>query len=166
MIVRHLLLLLCPLLATSSTVHALCVLCNCTVSTTPVAFGVYNPIGGTSASGVGNVMVSCSGTVGLFVDYNISLGRGSYATTYDERKLANGSSRLSYQLYGESSGGVPCSAVWGDGSGGSSIVGGSLLIVLLGSTINRQVCGVLPANQNGAISGFYSDSVQVIVTYY
>ncbi|EWS62931.1 putative secreted protein [Hydrogenophaga sp. T4] len=79
--------------------------------------------------------------------------------------MANGASRLTYQLYGDSGSGGACSVVWGDGTGATSTVGGSLLIVLLGSTINRQVCGTLPANQYGATAGGYSDTVQVVVTY-
>ncbi|MEZ5644647.1 MAG: spore coat U domain-containing protein [Burkholderiaceae bacterium] len=145
--------------------QALCLLCSCTVSATPVAFGAYNPIDGSSASGSGDVQVNCSGTVGLFVDYSIALSSGIHGATYDNRQMANGASRLTYQLYGDSGGGGACSVVWGDGSGATSTVGGSLLIVLLGSVINRQVCGTLPANQTGATAGSYSDTVQVVVTY-
>lgn len=159
------LLLAGAVLAGAPQAQALCLLCSCTASTTPVAFGAYNPIGGASASGSGEVQVACSGTVGLFVDYSISLGKGVHGTTYADRQMANGASRLTYQLYGDSGSGGACSVVWGDGTGGTSTVGGSLLIVLLGSTINRQVCGTLPANQNSATAGSYSDTVQVVVTY-
>lgn len=79
--------------------------------------------------------------------------------------MANGAARLTYQLYGDSGSGGACSVVWGDGTGATSTVGGSLLIVLLGSNINRQVCGTLPANQVSATPGGYSDTVQVVVTY-
>jgi spore coat protein U-like protein len=103
--------------------------------------------------------------VGLFVDYSISLSKGAYATTYNDRQMANGAARLTYQLYGDSGSGGACSVVWGDGTGATNTVGGSLLIVLLGSNINRQVCGTLPANQVNATPGGYSDTVQVVVTY-
>lgn len=159
------LLLSGAVLAGAPQAQALCLLCSCTASTTPVAFGAYNPIGGAAGSGSGNVHVSCTGTVGLFVDYSISLSKGAYATTYNDRQMANGASRLTYQLYGDSGSGGACSVVWGDGTGATSTVGGSLLIVLLGSTINRQVCGTLPANQVSATPGGYSDTVQVVVTY-
>lgn len=144
---------------------ALCLLCSCTASTTPVVFGAYNPIGRAPATGSGDVRVSCSGTVGLFVNYSIALGKGSHAGTYDDRQMSNGNSGLRYQLLGESPSGGACSVVWGDGTGNTSTVGGSLLIVLLGSTINRQVCGLLPADQRSATPGAYSDTVQVVVTY-
>lgn len=162
--IRLLILLVVTMIA-AGRAWALCLLCSCTASTTPVAFGVYNPIGNAAATGSGNVRVSCSGTVGLFVDYSIALGKGAYASTYDDRQMSNGSSRLRYQLLGESPSGGACSVVWGDGTGNTSKVGGSLLIVLLGSTINRQVCGQLPAGQRSATTGSYSDTVQVVVTY-
>ena len=72
---------------------------------------------------------------------------------------ASSASRLTYQLYGDSGSGGACSVVWGNGTGATSTVGGSLLIVLLGSNINRQVCGTLPANQVSATPGGYSDTV-------
>lgn len=158
-------LLLLPLLLGPASAWSLCLLCSCTASTTPVIFGAYNPIGGSPATGTGDVTISCSGTVGLFVNYSISLGKGSYGSTYSDRQMASGSGRLSYQLYGESPSGAPCAVVWGDGSGNTSVVGGSLLIVLLGSNIRRQVCGSLPANQRSATPGSYSDTLQVVVTY-
>lgn len=144
---------------------ALCLLCSCSVSTTPVVFGAYNPIGGASAQGSGDVTISCAGTVGLFVDYSISLGKGLNASTYDDRHMVSGNSRLSYQLYGASPSGTPCAVVWGDGTGNTRPVGGSLLIMLLGSSISRQVCGLMPANQRSAVPGGYTDTLQVVVTY-
>lgn len=156
--------LLC-LLAWAPAARALCVLCSCTTSTTPVAFGAYNPIGGTPSSGNGNVRLSCTGTVGLFVDYSVSLGKGQNGATYADRKMAAGTGRLAYQLYGDSPSGGACSVVWGDGTEGSSTVGGSLLIVLLGSNQNMQVCGTVPASQTSAKPGSYSDTIQVTVTY-
>mgnify|MGYP006178783053 CR=1 FL=1 len=122
------LLLFGALLAGAPQAQALCLLCSCTASTTPVAFGAYNPIGGAAGSGSGNVHVSCTGTVGLFVDYSISLGKGAYGATYNDRQMANGAARLTYQLYGDSGSGGACSVVWGDGTGATSTVGGSLLI--------------------------------------
>src|SRR3990167_1154781 len=92
------LLLFGAVLAGAPQAQALCLLCSCTASTTPVAFGAYNPIGGAAGSGSGNVHVSCTGTVGLFVDYSISLGKGAYATTYNDRQMANGASRPTTQV--------------------------------------------------------------------
>lgn len=163
---RHWRMLLASALLLGSTqANALCLLCSCTVSSQPVTFGVYNPLSGTSASGSGNVRLSCSGLSLASVGISIALSPGLYGVTAAARQMAKGTSRLNYALYGPS-GGNPCGGLWGDGSGGTGLLSGTLSLNLFGLvTMDQQVCGSIPANQTTVSVGTYTDSVAVVVTY-
>jgi spore coat protein U-like protein len=73
--------------------------------------------------------------------------------------MSSGAAHLSYQLHSDSA----HSQIWGDGTGGTSVVNGSYFIVL-GGTSNFTVDGVIPALQV-ASPGAYTDSITVTVTY-
>lgn len=143
---------------------ALCtLLCSCSASTTAVAFGTYNPLSASPLDGTGNVRVSCGGVLGLLVPYDIALGTGAYGSGFSPRKMASGGNRLNYDLYTSSA----YATIWGDGSGGSQDVSGSVTIVLLGGTANNHaVYGRIPAGQTAVVPGSYGDTVTVTVTYY
>ena len=161
---RHM-LMASALWLVSTQANALCLLCSCTVSSQPVTFGVYNPLSGNSASGTGNVHLSCSGLSLATVGISVALSPGLYGVSAAARQMAKGTSRLDYTLYGPS-GGNPCGAIWGDGSGGTGVLSGSLLLNLLGlASLDQQVCGSIPANQTTVSVGTYTDSVAVVVTY-
>lgn len=161
---RHM-LMASALWLVSTQANALCLLCSCTVSSQPVTFGVYNPLSGTSASGSGSVRLSCSGFSLATVGISVALSPGLYGVSAAARQMAKGTSRLNYTLYGPL-GGNPCGAVWGDGSGGTSLLSGSLSLNLFGlGSMNQQVCGSIPANQTTVSVGTYTDSVAVVVTY-
>ena len=152
-------LLLCMLMAATHA-QALCLLCSCSVSTSPVNFGAYNPIGGAAGAGVGNVEITCFGTLGVLLSLNVAVGKGNNGATYNDRKLASGTSRLQYQLYSDAA----LQVVWGDS--GSTTVGSTVLLSLLsGTKVNMPVYGTLPANQRSATAGSYSDAISVVVTY-
>ncbi|MFZ3081447.1 spore coat U domain-containing protein [Rhodoferax ferrireducens] len=143
---------------------ALCtLLCSCTVSTTSVAFGVYNPLFASPLDSSGNVRMTCGGVVGLLVPFDIAISKGSYSTSFSPRKMASGSNRLEYDLYTSSA----RTTIWGDGSNGTQIVSGSVFIVLLGgSSQDFTVFGRIPGGQVTVPPGTYSDSTTVTVTYY
>lgn len=143
---------------------ALCVLlCSCSVSTTAVAFGGYNPLASEHLDTSGAVRVRCGGVLGLFVPYEIELGKGSYGASHASRLMANGSQRLQYNLYTDS---IRMS-VWGDGSGGSQTISDSVTIILLGGTNNdHPIYGRIPRGQTTLTPGAYSDTVTVTVTYW
>lgn len=142
---------------------ALCtILCSCLASTSSVAFGAYNPLSGSATSSTGNVAVSCGGVLGLLVPYDIALSAGGYGS-YSARQMGSGVNRLNYNLYTSGT----HATVWGDGSGSTQIVSGSVTILLLGGTTqNRTVFGRIPAGQTSVAPGSYSDTVTVTVTYY
>lgn len=136
-----------------------CLLCNCSVSATGVAFGNYNQLDASPADAAGNVQVSCGPLLGVTVSYDITLSTGGSAS-YTPREMASGANQLQYNLYTTSG----RSIVWGDGTAGTSVVSDSYLLGLLTTTRNYPVYGRIPAGQNSA-AGAYADSITVTVIY-
>jgi spore coat protein U-like protein len=147
----------------SQSASALCtILCSCSVSTSSVSFGVYNPLSSSPHDSAGNVRVTCGGVLGLLVPYNIAINKGVYSTNFSPRQMASGVNRLSYDLYTSGA----HTLIWGDGSGSTQVVPGSVTIVLLGGTFNdHAVYGRIPGSQSSVPPGGYSDTVTVTVIY-
>lgn len=77
------------------------------------------------------------------------------------RKMSNGGTQLSYQLYSNSG----RTTIWGDGSAGTSTVtDGYLISVLVPVVRNYSVYGRITAKQN-VTAGSYLDAVTVLMTY-
>ncbi|HXG28496.1 MAG TPA: spore coat U domain-containing protein [Nevskiales bacterium] len=132
----------------------------CSVSATAVSFGSYNPLSPLNTDATGTVTVTCSGLLNVLVSYEILLSRGG-AGTYTPRRMACGSNTLNYNLYTD----ITRTTIWGDNTGGSSRVTGSILVQLLVPTSNlHTVYGRIPAQQNAA-AGTYADSITVTVNY-
>jgi spore coat protein U-like protein len=132
---------------------------SCTTSAQAVAFGNYDPLALLPTDSTGQVSVTCTNLVSLLTSYTVALSTGisgSYAT----RQLASGANRLNYNLYRDPT----RLLVWGNGTGGSSTVSNTFLVVLLGITANHAVYGRIPAEQAVAV-GSYSDTITVTVTY-
>lgn len=134
---------------------------NCSVTATGVAFGNYNPTNSSPNNATGNVRVFCTVLViSILSTTNISLntgGSGSFAS----RKMSSGANQLNYNLYKE----VGHTTVWGDGTGGTGIWTDSLLIAILGTTVNHTIYGSVPASQYVA-AGSYVDTITVTVEYH
>jgi len=84
---------------------------NCSIATTPVAFGTYDPIvvnATTSLDGTGSVVVSCTKRAGTRID--LGLGANASGTT---RRMKGTTDFLTYQLYRNAA----RSQVWGAGAG-------------------------------------------------
>lgn len=141
-------------LSVSATVEA-----NCTITTTAVDFGSYDPIVdnlSTDAEAQGEVTVLCtdgaSATVTL--GQGVDPGPGSSDTT-PARRLKHGTSDyLTYALYSDSD----HSIVWGNTAGTGVSHNGS------GMSTDLHVYGVLAAGQNKPV-GTYSDTVVATVTF-
>lgn len=134
---------------------------SCTVTATPVAFGVYDPLLSTPRTATGRVTLRCTATgVAERVRSTIALstgGSGSYAL----RSLFSGPERLNYNLFLNST----FTNIWGDGTAGSR-VGTANLNVPAGQarTANRTIYGRIPALQSPA-AGAFGDTIVVTVTY-
>jgi spore coat protein U-like protein len=123
---------------------------SCSVSTTAVAFGTYDPHSGTATDGVGSITLSCDKNNAPTMTVGISTGQsGGYAT----RRMSAGAWTLNYNLYTSAT----RTTVWGDGSGGTSAPTppGPGTYTIYGR--------IAPLQNVGA--GSYSDSVSVTITY-
>ena len=70
---------------------------NCTISTTPVAFGAYDPVGTnatTPSNNTGTVSISC--TKGTTTPISLDLGANATGST---RRMTDGTDYLTYELY-------------------------------------------------------------------
>lgn len=123
------------------------VIANCTITTTPVAFGNYDPVVANAAADLdaaGSVTVACTrGIVGLTVD----LDNGLVGT----RDMQNGAERLDYQLYTDAT----RSTVWGTGVSPG-------VVTPAGTTL--PVYGRVPQAQDVAV-GAYNDTVVATINY-
>lgn len=160
-------------------VIAFCALCfgaplwaaTCSVSTTGLGFGVYDPLASTAATANGALTVTCSATKnnelrnGFWGLLTLSTGSsGSYAA----RTLRTATDTLRYNLYADAA----YSTVLGDGSGGSQAqmlcyrgsrrdpCGGNGLNG--GSPHNVTVYGQIPAGQDVGPGGFVDNLVATI----
>ena len=134
---------------------------NCSIATTAVDFGAYDPVTANASAAIlqtGKVSVSC--TTGSAV--KVTLGQGLYpdtgATSTDAdpaRRMRDGTTHyLSYTLYSETT----RTTEWGNTAGtGVSYTG-------IGSSEDLTVYGTLPGGQNVPV-GSYSDTVVATVTF-
>jgi spore coat protein U-like protein len=137
---------------------------NCTVATTAVQFGSYDPIGThktTALNATGAITLTC--TKGIAPTLALSLG--SHASG-GSRRMSSGANFLTYELYkpAGNAAGTPCSfpgtIVWGNA--------GASVFSTTPAESKRQriynVCGTVAAGQNPAV-GTYSDTVVATVTF-
>ena len=127
----------------------------CTISSTAVAFGAYDPTSATADLGVGNINLDCRKNDTPV----ISLGRGS--GTFAARRMSSGANTLNYNLFTTAARTI----VWGDGTSGTVTVvpqaGASTPTRKAHSAV---VYGRIPAGQN-VKAGSYSDVVVITVTF-
>ena len=147
-----------PLVALSAPASAF-IFGTCTASAVGVVFGNYNPAQATPLAANGSVTVNCSGAFIFGAStVTIALNAGASGGTFAGRRMTSGVNLLAYNLY--TNGGY--SAVWGDGSAGTSTVSGTLNF---GNQIfTATVFGQIPAAQDPA-PGSYIDTITVTVNY-
>lgn len=139
---------------------------DCSISTTGVAFGVYDPTLTTPDDSTGSVDVTCwyTGPGGADqTNYTVALSTGS-GGTYVPRRLSAGASLLNYNLFRDAG----RSQVWGNGTAGTAIVTGSIKVGPGAGnntrTANHPVYGRIPAQQDPD-TGNYSDTIVVTLTF-
>lgn len=137
---------------------------TCTVAATPLAYGGYDPLYASPVQVNATVTVSCLVVVGPLNPIGYSVALGTSATTGTMARAMAGplGARLQYNLY--TSAGY--STVWGDGSGGTQTVAGSVTPLSLGAGVSRNhvISGNVPALQSVRV-GAYADSIVVTVDY-
>jgi spore coat protein U-like protein len=132
--------------------------CSCTVTTTGVSFGTYNPLSQVDNGSAGTIRVVCTLILSLAGSFTIDLSTGA-SGSYSQRTLKKGASTLAYNLFSDSA----YSRIWGNGTGGSTQVSQSFSgLFVVDRTLT--VYGRIPAGQNVS-AGAYADTVIVTVTY-
>lgn len=131
---------------------------SCSIGTSAVAFGAYDPLGAHASAdlnGTGTVSVVCTnGTVAA-----VTLGQGANADVSSTdaapvRRMASGSNLLSYSLFSDSG----RTTAWGNTEATGVEVTGT------GTSSNLTVYGTLPMGQN-VPAGAYSDTVVATITF-
>ena len=128
---------------------------SCTITTLPVAFGAYDPVGSNLSAplnGTGTVTVSCTRGAAATVD----LGNGSNFGSAS-RRMSSGGDFLGYALYKDSA----RTQVWGSGMAGGSTT--SYFALTKGATA-LTVYGAVPQAQDVSV-GSYSDSIVATINY-
>lgn len=135
---------------------------SCAASATSVAFGTYDPFTALPRDSTGSVSVYCAAhATALTLAYSVSLSAGGSGNVA-ARTLSSGAHLLGYQLYTGPLRLVP----WGDATGGTSKVFGSLLLnLVLPVSDTHTVYGRIPAGQTSVGAGNYADTITVTVSY-
>jgi spore coat protein U-like protein len=131
---------------------------SCSISTTPLAFGTYDPVGansGTPLDATGGVVVTCTNGAST----TVTLGQGANANSGSSdaaplRRMASSGNFLAYSLYQNAG----HTTIWGNTSGTGVAHTGT------GTATTVSVYGRVAAGQNVA-SGSYSDTVVATVTF-
>lgn len=122
---------------------------GCTVSSTGVAFGGYNPFDSLPTDSTAVVTIDCESA------YSISLSEGQ-AATFNPRTMSSANDSLQYNLYTA----ADHSVIWGDGSSGTQRVSGPGDL----QPVEHVVYGRCFAQQNARV-GSYSDTITVTLEF-
>jgi spore coat protein U-like protein len=150
---------LLPALIAALTVTVTAEAVTCSIqSVVGPSFGAYSVFNGTPLDTVGSVTYRCD-DASASDTIMLQLSRGSSAS-YTPRAMMQGPYQLQYNLYLDAS----RTAIWGDGTSGTSQYGPVLLQDNAGTDVTVYVYGRIPAGQN-ARAGSYSDTVAVTVVF-
>lgn len=132
---------------------------NCSVTTTPLAFGTYNPLSAATVTGTGTIVLRCTrGSVPA-----VALDNGQNASGA-QRRMTVGGEFLAYNLFRPiaNTPGAACPAV-GAGTAWNST---AYTLASAPSSASRSfnVCGELPGSQDVS-AGTYVDTVVATVTF-
>lgn len=121
---------------------------TCTTALVGVVFGSYDTLTNTSLYGTGSVTVTCD----MSTSYSLALSPGH--GTLQARQMQSAENILFYNFYTD----ALRSTIWGDGTGGTSQIGGS------GTGASYPIYGLIPGGQR-IPAGTYADSVIVTLSF-
>ena len=125
----------------------------CALSVTSVNFGAYSvfSLSPNNISG-GGITITCTNSNGDPFDVTLSTGQSN---NYASRVMVSGVNTLNYNLYTSAA----RTSVWGDGTGGSSVMAADK-----DHTTTLSVFGQIPAGQDASV-GIYTDRITVVVNF-
>jgi spore coat protein U-like protein len=138
---------------------------DCSVSSTGVAFGTYDPLVSVGTDSTGNLTVACAHVSGggQRVNYTVALSAGNSAT-FTQRWLRAGVATLTYNLFDTAA----RARIWGDGSAGTVVVSGGFAVGPGQGNSRREVVhpiyGRIPPLQAVA-TGNYTDTIVITLTF-
>jgi len=138
---------------------------DCSVSSTGVAFGIYDPTTAAATDSTGNLTLVCTHVSGggQRVNYSVALSAGS-SGTFTQRWMRSGMSTLNYNLFDTAA----RARIWGDGSAGTAVISDGFAVGPGQGNNRREVVypiyGRIPAQQAVA-TGNYSDTIVVTLTF-
>jgi len=136
---------------------------NCTVSLTSLNFGSIVTLSSGNTDVKGTITLSCPGLVLSNFSAVVSADIGTGGSSGTVRQMANGSSRLNYQLYRDSARTSVFSSIGSPLGGGP--IGESWGSLLFGSSVDIPFYGRVFGNQSGVSSGSYASYVVFRVDY-
>lgn len=137
---------------------------DCSVAVTGVAFGVYDVALTAPTDATGNLTVRCTheGRAATRANYTVELSTGG-SGSYAQRQMRSGTDVLAYNLFDSAT----YTRVWGNGTGGTGRVAGSLLVNPGHFELNQivhPIYGRIPAQQ-AVGTGSYSDTILVTLEF-
>ena len=126
---------------------------TCTISVTPVSFGLYDVFSTGPLTTTGGVTYNCGAKVDTITIW-MSKGLG---TTNNPRQMASGADRLNYLLCQDAS----CNTLWGDQSYPSDY---GPVAPITGRNVNLPVYGRILPGQD-VPTGSYADTVLVVIQF-
>ena len=136
----------CPCIDAAQTVAL------CTIDSSGLEFGIYDPLDPTPLDATGGITYTCSTHIVL----TIVMTSGTNGSV--DRSMSGGVDRLAYNLYLDSA----RTRVWGDGALGTSVYVD--LNPPTDSAVGVPVYGRIPARQSVA-EGRYTDSLTVVMIF-
>jgi spore coat protein U-like protein len=134
---------------------------TCTIATTAIAFGVYDPYAGTALNGTGAVTIACTkGTPNITV--GLGLGNASVGTI---RQMNDGTGKyLAYELYKPAAdletAACAYTTVWGTAAGTTLVPG----TAPSKDARTYKVCGQIAPGQDPT-AGSYTDTVVATINF-
>ena len=139
---------------------------TCGASTAGLAFGAYNLLSPSPLTANATVRITCSlqpsdGPAQRVVAFPITLSQG-WSNSFATRQMGSGANRLNYNVFTTNT----YTTVWGDGSGGTQVLGVSFTLNPAFPTRFRDLTGYgrVPALQDVA-AGSYQDALLVTLTF-
>lgn len=125
---------------------------SCSMTTSNLSFGTYDPLAVLATAATTSVSVTCN----LLTPYTVALDGGSTAASISARAMTDGSGHnLPYQLYSDAT----HLTVFGDGTTGSTVAGTGT-----GLAVGTTVYGQIAAGQS-VPNGSYADTITVTLTF-